>query len=92
MPRTRGGPTNDTNDLVTVKATSTYRTAAREVNVGLTRLLLAVPPGAITSLGTSTNVSFAGNAFTIDGNNWIPPSDDGTTPEILFAWPAGSSA
>ncbi len=78
-----GGPTNDTNDLVTVKATSTYRTAAREVNVGLTRLLLAVPPGAITSLGTSTNVSFAGNAFTIDGNNWIPPSDDGTTPEFL---------
>ncbi len=78
-----GGPTNDTNDLVTVKATSTYLTSAREVNVGLTRLLLAVPPGAITSLGTSTNVSFAGNAFTIDGNNWIPPSDDGTTPEIL---------
>jgi hypothetical protein len=78
-----GGPTNDTNDLVIVKATSTYRTAAREVDIGLTRLLLATPPGAITSLGVSTNVSFAGNAFDIDGNNWIPPSDDGTTPETL---------
>lgn len=77
-----GGPANDTNDLVIVKATSTFRTAAREVNIGLTRLLLATPPGAITSLGVSTNLSFAGNAFTIDGNNWIPPSDDGTTPEI----------
>jgi hypothetical protein len=78
-----GGPTNDTNDLVIVKATSTFRTAAREVDIGLTRLLLATPPGAITSLGVSTNVSFAGNAFDIDGNNWIPPSDDGTTPETL---------
>ncbi|MFQ5960027.1 MAG: PilX N-terminal domain-containing pilus assembly protein [Candidatus Methylomirabilales bacterium] len=78
-----GGPTNDTNDLVIVKATSTYRAAAREVDIGLTRLLLPVTPGAITSLGVSTNVSFAGNAFDIDGNNWIPPSDDGTTPETL---------
>jgi len=78
-----GGPTNDTNNLVVVKATSTYRTATREVDIGLTRLLLPVTPGAITSLGVSTNVSFAGNAFTIDGNNWIPPSDDGTTPETL---------
>lgn len=78
-----GGPTNDTNNLVVVKATSTYRTAAREVDIGLTRLLLPVTPGAITSLGVSTNISFAGNAFTIDGNNWVPPSDDGTTPEAL---------
>lgn len=78
-----GGPANDTNDLVTVKATSIFRTAAREVDVGLTRLLLPVAPGAITSIGSSTNISFAGNAFTIDGNNWIPPSDDGTLPETL---------
>jgi hypothetical protein len=49
--------------------------------VALTRLLLPFPPGGITSVGASTNVSFAGNSFDIDGNNWIPPSDDGTIPE-----------
>ncbi|MFQ5847582.1 MAG: pilus assembly PilX N-terminal domain-containing protein [Candidatus Methylomirabilales bacterium] len=76
-----GGPTNDTNDLVVVKATGTFRNALSEVDVGLARMLLPVPPGGITSLGVSTNLSFAGNAFTIDGNNWIPPSDDGSTPE-----------
>jgi hypothetical protein len=77
-----GGATNDTNDLVVVKATGTFRNAVKEVDVALTRLLLPVPPGGITSIGLSTNVSFAGNAFTIDGNNWIPPSDDGAVPEI----------
>jgi hypothetical protein len=53
------------------------------VDIGLTRLLLPAPPGAITSVGASTNVSFAGNSFDIDGNNWIPPSDDGTVPESM---------
>lgn len=76
-----GGAANDTNDLVIVRATGTFRNAATEVDVALTRVLLPTPPGGITSLGVSTNVSFAGNAFTIDGNNWIPPSDDGLTPE-----------
>jgi hypothetical protein len=76
-----GGPANDTNDLVVVRATGTFRNAAKEVDIGLTRLLLPTPPGGLTSIGVSTNVSFAGNAFSIDGNNWIPPSDDGTVPE-----------
>jgi hypothetical protein len=76
-----GGPANDTNDLVVVRATGTFRNAAKEVDIGLTRLLLPFPPGGITSVGASTNVSFAGNAFDIDGNNWIPPSDDGAIPE-----------
>ncbi|HET7853030.1 MAG TPA: hypothetical protein VFM04_01035, partial [Candidatus Methylomirabilis sp.] len=78
-----GGPANDTNDLVVVRATGTFRNAAKEVDIGLTRLLLSAPPGAITSVGASTNVSFAGNSFDIDGNNWIPPSDDGTVPESM---------
>ena len=78
-----GGPANDTNDLVVVRATGTFRNAAKEVDVGLTRLLLPVPPGGLTSIGMSTNVSFAGNAFSIDGNNWIPPSDGGAVPESL---------
>jgi hypothetical protein len=78
-----GGPANDTNDLVVVRATGTFRNAAKEVDVGLTRLLLPFPPGGLTSIGASTNVSFAGNAFDIDGNNWVPPSDDGTIPESL---------
>jgi hypothetical protein len=76
-----GGPTDDTNDLVVVRATGTFRNAVKQVDIALTRLFLPVPPGGLTSLGASTNVSFAGNAFSVDGNNWIPPSDDGTTPE-----------
>jgi len=78
-----GGPANDTNDVVVVRATGTFRNAAKEVDVALTRLLLPVPPGGLTSIGMSTNVSFAGNAFSIDGNNWIPPSDGGGVPESL---------
>ncbi len=77
-----GGPANDTNDVVVVRATGTFRNAAKEVDIGLTRLLLPVPPGGLTSVGASTNVSFAGNSFEIDGNNWIPPSDGGA-PESL---------
>ncbi|HET7854645.1 MAG TPA: pilus assembly PilX N-terminal domain-containing protein [Candidatus Methylomirabilis sp.] len=76
-----GGPANDTNDLVVVRATGTFRNAAKEVDIGLTRLLLPFPPGGLTSIGSSTNISFAGNSFDIDGNNWIPPSDDGIIPE-----------
>jgi hypothetical protein len=75
--------TNDTNDIVVVRAIATFRNAPKEVDIGLTRLLLSAPPGAITSVGASTNVSFAGNSFDIDGNNWIPPSDDGTVPESM---------
>ncbi|MEE9182170.1 MAG: hypothetical protein V3U33_06375, partial [candidate division NC10 bacterium] len=33
---------------------------------------------SLLSVGVSSNVSFNGNAFTIDGNNWIPPSDGGS--------------
>ena len=77
-----GGPANDTNDVVVVRATGTFRNAAKEVDVALTRLLLPVPPGGLTSIGLSTNVSFNGNAFSIDGNNWIPPSDGGA-PESM---------
>ena len=76
-----GGPLNDTNDIVVVTSSGTFRNAARDVEAGLTRLALPMPAGAITSIGASTNVSFAGNAFTIDGNNWVPPSDNGATPE-----------
>src|SRR3990172_3862548 len=53
-----GGPANDTNDVVVVRATGTFRNAAKEVDIGLTRLPLPFPPGGITSVGASTNVSF----------------------------------
>ncbi|MEE9153777.1 MAG: PilX N-terminal domain-containing pilus assembly protein [candidate division NC10 bacterium] len=78
-----GGPTDDTDDLVIIKATGQSQTAAREVHVALTRINgIPAPPASLLSVGVSTNVSFNGNAFTIDGNNWIPPSDDGLTPEV----------
>ncbi|MGH7422419.1 MAG: pilus assembly PilX family protein, partial [Candidatus Methylomirabilales bacterium] len=46
-----GGPANDTNDRVVVRATGTFRNAAKEVDIGLTRLLIPVPPGGLTSIG-----------------------------------------
>lgn len=80
-PADGGGPTNDTNDIVIIKATGQSLAAAREVHVAFTRSNgLPTPPAALLSVGVSSNVSFNGNAFTIDGNNWIPPSDDGSTP------------
>jgi len=72
--------TNDTNSTVLVRSTGRYQTAAKQVEAAITRLTLPIPPGGVTSVGVSTNVSFAGNSFEIDGNNWIPPSDDGGTP------------
>ena len=78
-----GGPTNDTNDLVIIEATGLSQTASREVHVAFTRTGgIPTPPAALMSVGVSSNVSFNGNAFTIDGNNWIPPSDDGSTPAV----------
>jgi hypothetical protein len=70
-----GGATNDTNDLVIIKATGQSQTASREVHLAFTRNAgIPTPPAALLSVGISSNVSFNGNAFTIDGNNWIPPS------------------
>jgi Tfp pilus assembly protein PilX len=78
-----GGLTNDTNDLVIIKATGSSQTASREIHLAFTRSAgLPAPPAALLSVGISSNVSFNGNAFTIDGNNWIPPSDDGSTPAV----------
>lgn len=78
-----GGPTNDTDNLVIIKATGQSLAATREVHLAFTRLDgLPAPPAALLSVGVSSNVSFAGNAFSIDGNNWIPPSDDTLTPAV----------
>ncbi len=77
-----GGPTNNTNNIVVIKATGQLQTAAREVHLAFTRINgIPAPPASLLSVGVSTNVSFDGTAFSIDGNNWIPPSDDGSTPE-----------
>lgn len=73
-----GGPTTDTNNLVIIKATGQSLTAAREVHLAFTRLDgIPAPPASLLSVGVSSNISFSGNAFSIDGNNWIPPSDGG---------------
>ena len=73
-----GGPTTDTNNLVIIKATGLSQTASREIHLAFTRNDgIPTPPAALLSVGVSSNVSFNGNAFTIDGNNWIPPSDGG---------------
>ncbi len=73
-----GGPTNDTDSLVIIQATGLSQTASREIHLAFTRNAgIPTPPAALLSVGVSSNVSFNGNAFTIDGNNWIPPSDGG---------------
>lgn len=78
-----GDPTNDTNNIVIIEARGLSQTASREVHLAFTRAPgLPTPPAALLSVGISSNVSFNGVAFTIDGNNWIPPADDGSTPEV----------
>ncbi|MCZ6551047.1 MAG: PilX N-terminal domain-containing pilus assembly protein [candidate division NC10 bacterium] len=74
-----GGPTDDTNNIVIIKVTGQSQTAAREVHVAFTRINdIPAPPAPLLSVGVSSNVSFDGTAFSIDGNNWIPPSDGGS--------------
>lgn len=78
-----GGPANDTNNLVIIEATGLSRTAAREVHLAFMRPNgLPAPPASLLSVGVSSNISFTGNSFSIDGNNWIPPSDDSSTPAV----------
>ncbi|MFQ5657951.1 MAG: hypothetical protein ACE5G5_10450 [Candidatus Methylomirabilales bacterium] len=69
-----GGPTDDTNDLVIVRSTATYLDTVKVVEAAITRVDLPTPEGGMVSVGVSSNVAFNGNSFTIDGNNWIPPS------------------
>lgn len=76
-----GGATDDTNDIVVVKSTGMYLDADKEIEVAIDRLDFPLPPGAITSVGLASNVTFNGNAFSIDGNNWIPPT--GGNPEVM---------
>lgn len=69
-----GGPTDDFNNLVIVRSTATYMDTVKVVEMAVTRSAIPTPPGGMTSVGVSSNVAFNGNAFSIDGNNWIPPS------------------
>ncbi len=84
-----GGPTDDTNDLVIVQATGTYLGTTKGVEIAVNRLMVPPPAGGITSVGVATNVSFAGNSFSVDGNNWIPPN--GGNPEVMDNSACGST-
>lgn len=64
--------------VITVE--TTYRLATGWVRAGYRKFVLPIPKGGLTSLGQSSDVAFNGNAFSIDGNNWVPPT--GGNPEI----------
>lgn len=77
-----GTPTNDSNRIVVVKSTGTYKTTAKEVDIAFTRPPIIGGPGGLIAAGNSANLSFSGSANAIDGNNWVPPSDNGVTPAV----------
>ena len=79
-PDDMGGPTADTNSLVIIRGTGQYSSSTKDILVGFKRYTLPMPPGTLTSVGIGTTVDFAGSKFELDGNNWIPFSDDGLTP------------
>jgi hypothetical protein len=58
-----------------VEARGQFITEVATVRAGFTNAVPPLPPGAITSVGLPGTVAFAGNAFSVDGNNWIPPTD-----------------
>jgi hypothetical protein len=74
--------TNDTNRIVVVKSTGTYKTAAKEVHLAFTRPAIFAGPGGLNSSGIGATLDYAGADNAIDGNNWVPPSDDGTIPAV----------
>ncbi len=65
-------------ELAIVTVASEYRRAKNSQQAGFSKTGLPAPPGGIVSMGLPGTVAFSGNAFTIDGNNWVPPS--GGTP------------
>lgn len=66
-------PVIDTNAVVVVTSTGTYRNGQRIIQAVIGKYLPLTPGGAITSIGATTNTFFNGNAFNIDGHDWNPP-------------------
>lgn len=61
-------------DFAIVTAAVTYRKARATVRAAFNKTVIPMPPGGVTSVvGASGPVALSGNAFTIDGNNWVPP-------------------
>lgn len=67
------------DDFAVATVEVSYRRATGWVQAGFRKFVLPIPEGGLTSLGQSSDVAFNGNAFTIDGNNWVPPT--GGNPE-----------
>lgn len=79
-------PVTDTNGLVVVTSTGTYRNGQRIIQAVLGKYQPLTPGGAISSIGVTTNTFFNGNAFNIDGHDWNPPQ--GGLPATLSGSPA----
>ena len=60
-------------DLAIVTSAAKFRLTRSTVRAAYAKNDLPAPPGGITSMGLTGTVTFSGNAFTIDGNNWVPP-------------------
>lgn len=67
-------------DLAIVTATAKVRLTRSTVRAAYSKYEFPFPPGGITSFGSGA-LAFSGNAFEIDGNNWVPPTDDGSVLE-----------
>jgi hypothetical protein len=77
-----GGPTTDTNNTVVVKVTGQYRGSNKEIHAAFRRSGIPLPSAGLTSTGIGATLDYSGSDNEINGNNWIPPSDDGSTPAV----------
>ena len=66
-----GNPTNDTNGVVILTASGTYRGVTRQIQVVLRRLNLPPFPGAYSMPGVQSDLLFNNSAFSIDGRDYV---------------------
>jgi len=76
-------PTTDTNRTVVVKSTGNFRSGEREIHIAYTLPVFPGGPGAVNFVGVDSRLDFSGATNQVDGNNWIPPSEDRTIPAVL---------
>ena len=76
-------PTSDRNRTVVIKSTGDFRSGEREIHIAYTMPIFPGGPGAVSFTGVDSRIDYSGSSGSIDGNNWIPPSEDRVIPAVL---------
>ncbi len=80
-----GGAGTDTNNVVILSSTGTFKGTTRQIQQVLTHITIPVP-GGVNLPGVGTNTKFSGNSFTITGND---TNVDGTPGTCAAGWGIG---